>query len=704
MTTSQWVNGHQYDDHDHSDSRDDRVGRGERDAETVLVTPDSLAGSADAPEPVLSMSWQDMTSTRTRAPIIPLWLRSADQRRATLRAIGSNVAYWAGFHAVRSLKYLFKTVVYAPVGVCRLVGRMLRWATAEQGNWQLRQHAADTNDAFTWQSLNRTRSKESRARWWVLGIGAIAAVCVAGTAVLTVGDEVPTLAWYAALAGVVLLFARLGRPADKPITDRVSTRARFTKLTAEMVREALVVLGLQGLKEPGQLQFVHPGVHRDGPGWLARVNLPAGMEAVKVIANRGGLSSALRLPVDQVWPAPGPDHAGQLDLWVGYQPASKMGQPKWSITAPDAVTSVFAEHEFGSDERQRPVKTSMFGRSFVIGGQPGSGKSYGGRSLVLVASLDPTVEFKIAEFKGTGDFLDFEPLCSTYVCGVDDDALAQGAGILNWAIAEAERRAKRILAFKQAGLAPEGKVTPELARRKGSGLHPVVILFDEVHELFGWSKEAADNAERAIKRCRALGIMFILVTQIPDKDSLPPNITRCVTNRWCMSVVGQVENDMILGTGAYKRGLTGTMYRPVTDAGWGCMTGGPAPTSVRSHYPDPDTTARIIARAIALRGGTPAASEDQPEARDLLSDLVSVSGSNGQHWQPAADKLRGNWPNAYPNLTADALSDMARAVGVPSVDIKIARKNLKGYRLDAVRVLIAARAALDESTDVDSEG
>jgi len=434
------------------------------------------------------------------------------------------------------------------------------------------------------------------------------------------------------------------------------------------------------------------------------VNLPAGMEAVKVIANRGGLSSALRLPVDQVWPAPGPDHAGQLDLWVGYQPASAMGTPRWALLADNAVTSVFAEHEFGSDERQRPVKTAGFARSFLIGGQPGSGKSNAGRALGLTFSLDPTVEFKIAEFKGTGDFLDFEPLCSTYVVGVDEDALRQGSAILAWALAEAERRGKRILAAKKAGLAPEGKVTPELARKPGSGLHPVVIILDEVHELFAADKEAADNAERLIKRARALGIIVALLTQIPDKDSLPPNITRCVTNRWCLSVVGQVENDMILGTGAYKRGITGTVYRPVLDAGWGVMTGGPAPVSVKSQYPTPVQAAAIIARAIALRGGTAAASQDQPEARDLLSDLVSVSGSNGQHWQPAADKLQANWPNAYPNLTAEALSDMARTLGVPSVDVKIARKTVKGYRLDAVRVLIATRAALDESTDIEAEG
>ena len=70
-----------------------------------------------------------------------------------------------------------------------------------------------------------------------------------------------------------------------------------------------------------------------------------------MLERRGRLSSALRLPVDQAWPGAGPDHAGQLDLWVGYLPASKMGQPKWSLAAPNARTSVFDLHEFGNDQR-----------------------------------------------------------------------------------------------------------------------------------------------------------------------------------------------------------------------------------------------------------------------------------------------------------------------------------------------------------------
>jgi S-DNA-T family DNA segregation ATPase FtsK/SpoIIIE len=374
------------------------------DAETVVVDLDDTA-AAEAEVPV-SLSWADLTTTRAaRTPVVPAWLRNRAERAATLRALGDNLRYLALFHLLRVPNYAAKVAVYAPLGALRTVGRLLRWATAEGHNFALRQHAATTNDAYTWQALNRIRARESRGRWWAVALLALAVLVATATA----GRLLPSASRWALLAAAVLVAARAGRPADRPITDRTSARPRFTKLTADMVRAALVALNLPGMKEPGSVDFPHPGIHRDGPGWLARVNLPAGLEAVRVLERRGGLSSALRLPVDQVWPSAGPDHAGQLDLWVGYQPASRMGRPAWSLAAPAAVASVFDAHEFGTDERQRPVCCELFARSFLIGGQPGSGKSYAARAVATIALLDPTCELKIAEFKGTGDFIDLAP-------------------------------------------------------------------------------------------------------------------------------------------------------------------------------------------------------------------------------------------------------------------------------------------------------
>src|SRR5207247_4947869 len=105
--------------------------------------------------------------------------------------------------------------------------------------------------------------------------------------------------------------------------------------TAELVRRGLTSLGMAGInqavaRDPNAISFPVE-IHRDGPGHLAIVDLPYGVEAADVIARRGRLASGLRLPLDQVWPEPAPGHTGRLALWVGHEPASQMTQPRWPL-------------------------------------------------------------------------------------------------------------------------------------------------------------------------------------------------------------------------------------------------------------------------------------------------------------------------------------------------------------------------------------
>jgi S-DNA-T family DNA segregation ATPase FtsK/SpoIIIE len=668
------------------------------DAETYGVVPPSPGGPIDPPDEHRTL-YANVVQRRDEPlrPIVPAEWRNRNQRRQVLRWMAWYAGYLARFHGLRTPKYAGKAALWAPVGAVRLVGRQVRWWWLLEQH-QLRQDAARRNDVDAYLKLHQ-EAKATRAwRGGVLAVEAVA-LTVAGVLLATVAP------WWLVAPVVlvaVLVLARLGRPADKPITDRVSTGPQFTKLTGEMVRTALVALGISRIKEPGDLSFPPPGIHRDGPGWLARVNLPAGVEVTEVLERRGRLSSALRLPVDQVWPTAGPEHAGQLDLWVGYLPSSKMGQPRWSLASPTARTSVFDLHEFGTDQRQRPVKTALFAQNFLVGGRPGSGKSFGARTLATIAALDPTCELKIIEYKGTGDFLDFEPLCSTYTCGLSDQDFATGASVLTWGLAEAERRGERIRKAYERGEAPERKVTPELARRPGSGLHPVFILIDEAHELFGDDEHgggAKSAAIRLAKRGRALGITLVICTQIPDKDSLPTALTRCIGIRWCMAVPDQVANDQILGTGAYKRGLTGTAYRPVLDAGWGIMLGLAEPTAVRSQYPDPATTRAILARATALRGGEPVGTDvDTVPVRDVLDDVLRVFaylGRPGVTWQQLAELLATEHPEAYGSHSQESLSALVRAAGVPTVDVKSDGKGLKGCKRTDVEAAVRKREITD---------
>jgi len=662
---------------------------GRDDAESVPVEVERYGGPVDPPDqPETVYATVTRWQTHERQPVVPAWVRNADQRRAMAAQMADYIGYAVKFHAVRvPFVYLPLALFWALVGVFRLVGRQVRWWWVTDA-WLLEQAAANRGDKDAgedWRKTHVTAKVTRRTRGIVLGVELVALAAV----VLLLRNRAPMWAQVAVVLVAVPALARFGRPADRPIIDRVTLGQRFVKLTAEQVRNALCALGISGIKEPASVKFPQD-IHRDGPGWLARVNLPLGVEAVDVMERRGKLSSALRLPVDQVWPTAGPEHAGQLDLWVGYQPASKMGQPRWSLASPTARCSVFEPAEFGTDQRQRPVLTSLFARNFLLGGVPGSGKSYGARTLALMAALDPTAELKIAEFKGTADFGDLAHLCSTYVCGVDDQSLEDGADILRWGLAEAERRGRRIAAARARGDAPEGKVTPELAARPGSGLHPVVIILDEAHEVLV-DKDVAAATERLIKRGRALGIIVILATQVPDAKSVPPNITRCVTVRWCMAVQDQVANDMILGTGAYKRGLSAAVYRPGLDAGWGIITGLAEPSPVRSHFPDQDTTAAIIARATELRGGAVVGQADAQQRRDILTDVLHVMSERGDHWETIAERLAA-LDSAYGGITAEIVSARLRALDVASVDVKVDGAVRKGARREAVTAAVDRRS------------
>ena len=153
----------------------------------------------------------------------------------------------------------------------------------------------------------------------------------------------------------------------------------YRKLTAELVRRALLSVQLAGInsavaKDPNAITFPVE-IHRDGPGHLAVVDLPYGVEAADVIARRGRLASGLRLPLDQVWPEPAPGHTGRLALWVGHEPASQMRQPAWPLIRAGTV-DVFKPFPFATTPRLDVTSAELMFRNWLFGGQPGSGKTF----------------------------------------------------------------------------------------------------------------------------------------------------------------------------------------------------------------------------------------------------------------------------------------------------------------------------------------
>lgn len=129
--------------------------------------------------------------------------------------------------------------------------------------------------------------------------------------------------------------------------------------------------------------------------------------------------------------------------------------------------------------------------------------------------------------------------------GDDDEAIEAGLGELRRLREEVTRRGSLL---ERCGAAT---VTRKLASMV-SGLHPVVVVFDECHELFEHAEfggEAGGLAIKVVKKARKCGIALIFLTQSPTAASIPKDLTRICSNGVAFSVADQVANDGLLGSG-----------------------------------------------------------------------------------------------------------------------------------------------------------
>lgn len=665
------------------------------DAEVVEVDTGQQGPPVDPPARLVTFA--DVVSRYDeRRPIVPASLRSKAGRRSLVTLAGAAATHGLAWQASRLPLYLGKVLMYAPNGLRLALWRPVRWASAEEGNWHLRQQAASRGDAMTFLELDRHRMRSSSGRWWVVGLGALAAVGT-GAGIELAGPE-----WLqvATEAGALLGLARLGRPAEKPIIEHAFNPARYVKLTAELTRAALVASGA-GIKEPGSVKFLEE-IHRDGPGYTALTELPVGIVATDVIDKRDYLAAGFRLPMAQVWPDPVPDaHPGVLAIWVADRPVDRMTKPESPLLTAGQL-DWWGPLPYGHDVRMRPINWRLDERNSLFGGMPGSGKTLAARNIALAASLDPIVQFAISELKGSGDFDALEKLCgkNLYVSGADDRSKDRTLEILRWLDFECERRGPAIRRWAAKGLNSQNKLNRAIAEADPS-LRPILGIFDEIQELITdpeGGKEAARLLTTIVKRGRSLGIHLILGSQNITDKSVPTSVSSNISNRLCLAVPSHKEVELILGTGYYKKGYRPTAFVPPAYgdnpwAGWGYLVGLPLP--VQASYIDNAAAEAIVERALALRRGAVPAGLDVRPDRDVLADVIRVFshlGRPGVHWQTLADLLAERRPELYAGITPEAISAQVRAEGVESVNVTVDGTTLKGCRREAIERAIQRRA------------
>lgn len=466
-----------------------------------------------------------------------------------------------------------------------------------------------------------------------------------------------------------------------------------------MISKALAHLGIAPLdrffKTGGELVYT-VAARVDGDGTYAQIRLPMGVTADMVAAKRPTLAANLGRATLETWPTQG-DEAGILDLWVADKGKLGGGAGEWPLLH-DGLVDLFDGVPIGRSQRGAVVNAPVFESNWLIGGRPGQGKSAAMRTLLLGAALDPTAELWVFVMGQSPDFRPFEPRLSRYGMGMDDSVAEAALQALSDLLTEMERRGKVLGA--QPGSPP--KVSRKLADKPGLGLHPLVCAIDECHELFmhpTLGKQAADLAVRLIKRGRKYGIVLVLATQSPTKDSIPREVTRNVSAGVAFAVADHVANDGLLGAGKYTAGIRATDLRMKTDRGTSVAVG--VTDNVFEllrwfyvPYEDQiDAVTPVITRAMGEITELPRTGADTPELEpaaevDYLADIhTALRGERRVRTQVVLARLAELNPAQYEDWTFQTL-----AAALAEHDIEIGKsEGVKVVRADDITRALTER-------------
>jgi S-DNA-T family DNA segregation ATPase FtsK/SpoIIIE len=619
-----------------------------------------------------------------RREVVPPWMRDRQTAAAAARWTATHVAHTGAFHALRLPLYAARLAGRSPVGAWRVMAALTRWVLDTDGRAvrvAMSGLTHDQRDAEVFLRLTAQRRETVRGRMAMVG-GAAIMVLLAGVGL---AGEMSATAVTGVVAAVVATLGMVGRRADRPLTSRAVDSEAVPRLTSDLILTALGSLGLGEMnkalgRDANQaVRFPSPIV-RDGPGFRAEIDLPPGVTAGDVIERRDRLASGLRRPLGCVWPEVDSDaHAGRLVLWVGDRSLSASKPVDWPLAKAGRV-NLFEPFVIGTDQRGRPVEVTLMYASGVIGAIPRMGKTFLLRLLLLAAALDQRCEIHAYNLKGGSDMDPLEAVAYRYRTGDDTEDIEYLVRDLR-AVSEDMRARYRTIRDLPRAVCPESKVSDALASRRDLALHPVFVALDECQIAFEHREHGAEITALVtdlVKRGPAVGVMLWAATQRPDAKSLPTGISANAVLRLCLKVQGQLENDMVLGTSAYKNGTRATMFGR-KDQGIALLSGeGDDPVIVRVSYIDTQAADVIAARARTARMSAGLLT-GHAAGRDPDTDTASVLHHLAAAWPPAEEKtwcddlaarLAASYPSTYEGWTGEQVTAAVKPHGMRATQIK----------------------------------
>jgi S-DNA-T family DNA segregation ATPase FtsK/SpoIIIE len=325
--------------------------------------------------------------------------------------------------------------------------------------------------------------------------------------------------------------------------------------------------------------------------------------------------------------------------------------------------------------------------SLLIGAIPRMGKTNAARIPAAAAALDPTARLLVFDGKGGKDWQAFEQVAYFYAAGVRLPVVEALVEVLRDAVEDMDRRYEAMRKMPD-DVCPEGKVTPQITRRRQYKMPLTVICIDEVQRYLEHPEHGgaiyALLTELA-KAGPAAGYMLVLATQRPDAKVVPEGLRGQMGTRFALRVMNWQASETILGAGTYTSGLDASKFLR-THLGVGILvgaddnqaTGGDALT-VRSHVMDLPTLRKVCQRARELRvkagtlDGMAAGEQVLPETprRRLLDDLLDVfePGETKAWSETLCARLADRWPDQYDGWQATTLANTLGTFGMETAQL-----------------------------------
>lgn len=454
-----------------------------------------------------------------------------------------------------------------------------------------------------------------------------------------------------------------------------------------------------------------------GCGVEVTVTLPRGVDTADILAKRRKLAENLDRHEHELFITV-PNQARTVTLWVADPGAldEPIG-PSPLETDPEITADYYTGRApWGQNLRGDQVALTLKQMHLLITGLSNQGKTAALRALVLWLLLDRSVEAHIADLKGIGDWHMFTGIASTLIEGPSDAHVVQATEMLESGVAEMNRR----LAEHDRDKYPDG-VPRELARKPGSGFHPLVLIVDEAQVAYMCpevdeekvpygGQKATSRFFRAARQIhnqgRAVNVVLWQGTQDPTNENLPKIVREGAHIRASLVVGTESQARMAIGEKAVNSGAEPHKLRQGKDKGTVVATGDGVPTAngensmtIRTHFIDGDTAQQLADRIRTQRGTHPEATSEH-EDRDLLADVAHVLGTDNAARATTVihrlqDLARGYEP--YQALTAKSLADTLDA------EHSVPVRNKDGYLTVRTQRVHAALADRDEHTPTDQD-